>query len=530
MQSVKIRKTALPALTMAAAASAFAIKSASAASLSLYYGDTAGTTSANSDGIYVNFGGEPSTANTAIGGLSGGSTIMIKPNQSTPTTISLAPGGYLSISINALLTGDTNPDGGLAEATPAGTVIEPNNLGVTSLGIRVPVSANDANGSILQPVANGPSYTRFAGTPGYNSYAVVNQSTSEPGGSEAPDYYGRISPGDVEQNSGSVAANTQIFGDDDDLGEGSRADLAEIQTLSASTATYSNSTEFFRNLIYQAGNPGVVTLSPFVDTSATGYWSVASPASNEVKGVYRSPTNYQFTYFGANDTVGRLPVLVIDVVGEQPAHAIVTLGSSAPTPAYGTSSGTLTVTGGNFAQISGLSDVTDYVEASGWNPPAEQEVYGLDVLVNGNQANSAQLATLINAIDGDNTAPNSATSSPGLTASQTNPGGFPSQYDLFLTFASGSSELNSTDYLGIDLSSSNDSNLVGYSFSAVAIVPEPMSVGLLAVGGVGLLARRNRRRAQTLGESAERILGISRGPSMETKGRGSLRRENFREM
>jgi hypothetical protein len=494
MQTVKYRKRVLSALTMAAA-STFAIKSASAVSLRLYYGDTAGTTNANSDGIYVNAGGEPTTANTAIGGLSGGTTIMIKPNQSTPTTISLAPGGYLSISINALITGDANPDGGLAEATPTGTAVEPNNLGLTTLGIRVPVSANDANGSILQPVANGPSYTTFNGTPGYKSYAVVNQSTTAPGGSEVPDY-DTSSPGDVEQNSGSVGANVQIFGGDDNLAQNPRTEISAIQTLSASTATYSNSTEFFRNLIYQAGNPGIVTLSPFVDTTATGYWSVSTPASNEVRGVYRSPTSYQFTYFGANDTVGTLPVLVIDVVGEQPAHAIVTLGSSAPTPAYGTSSGTLTVTGGNgtynFAQISGLSDVTNYVEASGWNPSAEQEVYGLDVLVNGNQANSAQLATLINAIDGDNTAPNSATSSPGLTASQTNPGGFPSQYDLFLTFASGSSELNSTDYLGIDLSSSNDSNLVGYSFSAVAIVPEPMSIGLLAVGGVGLLARRNR--------------------------------------
>src|SRR6202034_4168729 len=254
-----------------------------------------------------------------------GTTTIVAPNMSTPTTITIASGDYISISINALVSGNTNPDGGKIEATDSSsTVVEPNNLGLAALGIRVPVSANDANGSILQPLARGPAYTTFAGTLGYNSYAVINQNTSAPGGPEVPEY-DTTSPGDVEQHSGSVGANVQIFGGDFEFAQTSGNQIYALQTLSASTATYSNSTEFFRNLIYQAGTPGIVTLSPFVDTTATQYWSVLTPASNNVGGVYQTPTRYGATYFGANDTVGTLPVLVIDVTGLEP-HPIVTLG------------------------------------------------------------------------------------------------------------------------------------------------------------------------------------------------------------
>jgi hypothetical protein len=68
---------------------------------------------------------------------------------------------------------------------------------------------------------------------------------------------------------------------------------------------------------------------------------------------------------------------------------------------------------------------------------------------------------------------------------------FGSQYNLFLDDASGPS---SDNFLGIDLANSNDFNLNGYTVSAIAVVPEPMSLSLLTLGGLGLLNRRSRRQ------------------------------------
>jgi len=490
MQSAKNRMKVLSALSMAAAAT-FAAKSANAASLSLYYGQNTGTSNATSDGIYVGTVA-PSAATTNLGNLPGGVPQVV--SQTAPTTITLPEGEYLSISVNALLTGDANHDSGIVEPTASGSIAQPATLGLSSLGIRVPVSANDANGAILQPVNNGAAYTSFNSVPGFNSWATVNTGTTTPGGPDKPQWLGSKSVGDVEQSSGSVAANNQIFGGNSAQQFTAGASGNQMLTqFSASSAAYGNSTEFFRGLVYQAGSTaGVVTLSPFADSTATQYWSILTPAASN-----GGTTNYQPSYFGTSDSIGSLPVLVIDVVGTSTgtgtsSHAILSLTSAAPT-AYGTSSGTLAVTGSNgkytLAQITGLSDVTNYVEATGWNPATDEEIYGLDVLVNGNAANGAQLATLINAINGDSSGDGA---SAGVSASTTPVGGFPSSYNLFLTYAAGGTN---PDFLGVDLSSTNDSNLAGYSFSEVAAVPEPMTIGLLAVGGVGLMARRNRRKA-----------------------------------
>ncbi len=506
MQSAKNRIKVLSALSMAAAAT-FAANSAKAVTLSLYYGNTAGTaagtptSNATGDGIWVgNSTGStsthPSTFKTAKGNLQGTPT-QITPNASGPTTITVPLGQYLSISINALLTGDANGDSGKSEVTTkGGTVVEPGSLGLSGLGIRIPVSANDATGSILQPVNNGGAYTSFNSVPGFNSYATLNTVTTTPGGPAAPSWQ-KSSPGDVEANSGSVGANNQIFGGNS-APNSNAAEISELQQFSASSAAYGNSTEFFQGLVYQGLSTGVVTLSPFADSTATQYWTVLTPASGLKKGVYQTATGYQPSYFGTSDSIQSLPVLVIDVVGTgtgtgSSSHAILSLTAAAPTANYGTSSGTLAVTGSNgkytLAQITGLSDVTNYVEATGWNPATDEEIYGLDVLVNGNAANATQLATLINAINGDSSGDGA---SAGVSASTTPVGGFPSSYNLFLTYAGGGTN---PDFLGVDLSSTNDSNLVGYSFSEVAAVPEPMTIGLLAVGGVGLMARRNRRKA-----------------------------------
>jgi hypothetical protein len=68
---------------------------------------------------------------------------------------------------------------------------------------------------------------------------------------------------------------------------------------------------------------------------------------------------------------------------------------------------------------------------------------------------------------------------------------FGSEYNLFLDSATPPSGDN---FFGFDMSSANDPNLVGYTVVTVAAIPEPMSLGLLALGGLGLLTQRPRRQ------------------------------------
>jgi hypothetical protein len=464
--TVKSAKNSARALTALAAAT-IAVKSASAVTLTLYYGNTAGTSNPSSDGIYI--GGGISTSANALGNLQ--NATQVPANVGGPTTVSIPVGAYVSIAINAVLTGDSNSDAGVNEITDNGSqsIAQPNFMGLAALGIRVPVSANDANGQILQPAAKGPSFTTFGNSvPGYNSFATVNRSTSEPGGPATPQWSSNVSPGDVEMNSGSVGANEQIFGGNSTIPQ-TVTGMNQLQQFSGASSAYSNSTEFFRGLVYQGLSTGIVTLSPFVDTTATQYWGVLTPAS-ENGGI----THYQASFFKSNDTIGTLPALVIDVTGA--SHSIVNVASSSASLAdYGISSGTLAVTGGNGSYT--LAQLT-----------------GLNVLVNGNQANATQLQTLINAIGGDKIAPWSL-----LSASTTDPSGaFPGNYNLFFTiggpFAAGAPP--NPGFIGVDLSSSNDPNLVGYSFSAIGVVPEPISCTLL-MGASVILAPRRKCRMST---------------------------------
>jgi hypothetical protein len=162
----------------------------------------------------------------------------------------------------------------------------------------------------------------------------------------------------------------------------------------------------------------------------------------------------------------------------------------------GASSNKLTVVGSDgsyiLAQVSGMGtagggDPSNFVEVSGFSPSDDDELFALDVKVGGVQANATQISTLISEIDSfSGGLPTGLSVSSSLTVDP-----FASNYNLFLTAAPG---VASDDFLGFDLSQSNDSNLVGYTVSAVAVIPEPLSLGLLAIGGMSLLARRSRRR------------------------------------
>jgi hypothetical protein len=287
-----------------------------------------------------------------------------------------------------------------------------------------------------------------------------------------------------------------------------------VAAFGASTASYANATDFENSILYQGLSAGTVTLTPTIKNSGTQYWTNTGTAS--------SVSTYAPKTIGGNDIVNNVPKLVI-VVGAPVTtvitnHAIVALEATADTN-YGTtitngtgvsqgtfsptSTNTLLVSGGagsyKVAQVTGISSnagvATGNVNASGFNPATDPEIFGVDVKVNGTNATPTQLATLIAAIGGTG-APVStvvaATVDPTGGALSTLQDTGTTSYNLFLTFATGG---GASDNLNLDLSAANDAALVGYTFSAVDVVPEPVSLGLLAVGGLGLMSRRTRRKS-----------------------------------
>jgi len=253
-----------------------------------------------------------------------------------------------------------------------------------------------------------------------------------------------------------------------------------------------------------------VTLAPFDVSTSTEYWS--APTGTTSNGNATAVIKYGATHVSATDVINNVPVLVI-VIGTTPpppGHAIVSFGATAPTNygvqitnGTGNNQGTFkpvgnvlatSGSGGSYtvASVTGINggagDATDYVEATGFTT-GDEEIFALDVLVNGTQATAGQLSTLVTAI---NAGGGGALPSVGVVASTQSPvpDPFASTYNLFLDPLG-----LPTGFLGLDLSSAGDSALSGYTFSAVAVVPEPMTLGLLAVGGVGLMTRRSRRKA-----------------------------------
>jgi len=294
---------------------------------------------------------------------------------------------------------------------------------------------------------------------------------------------------------------------------------AALSYFTGASVSASNSAIILGHLLFKGNTTGTVTLTPYATTAGTQYWKqTGSYTSNNVTQVYSA--NY-FTHAG--DTLGTsvnggqgglggLPLLVVNITSTTPSgHAILALSvSTNATPTlYGSSVGTVTVTGSNHSYVPGYltlgtATATGYATIAGYTPETDQELYAFNVEVNGVEANATQVNTLINEIEhGANPSTGivaAANTWAGLQALATvganpfNPAASPTGWNLYLDWGNAVDIGSGTaTYLGFDLSNANDSNLVGYSIDAIAAVPEPMTLGLLAVGGIGLMARRHRK-------------------------------------
>jgi hypothetical protein len=421
-----------------------------------------------------------------------------------PTTINISQGDTLEFGIDVVVTNNVNPDAGKPTGTPGHIVAQPSYLGLSTLSIVVP--STDTNASQLVPNTFGLPTQSFAGVPDYNSTASLNNQgglgssvgpNNNPGGFVP--IWGNNTLGDVSPASatgGDVGDHFAIFQGNGQVNSNTPNGANTIAEYGAATATFGNATDFFDSLSYTASGAGIVTLSPAVLSSGTSYWMNTRPGSATVASGYIAHT---FSLPG--DVIGTLPSLVVNI----DSHAERAMFYIDPAP-FGPPSpitpflGSLTVTGGNgsygVAQLTGLNTSAGYVEANGFNPGTDEEIYALDVLVNGVQANAAQIRVLLGAIDGSG---GYFHPPDGLTAAATyvglgvthdaNP--FPGQYNLFLDAAFPPSSDNDFSF---DMSSTGDPNLVGYTVSAIAVVPEPMSISLLALGSLGLLTQRPRHR------------------------------------
>jgi len=334
MQSAKKRAKVLSALSIAAGAT-LATQMASGAVLTMFYDNVAvidNTWSYNGPAFGQNANsvgsGNIVTSETPISTIGAGGTAA-PIVQGAVNTINMSVGQVLEFGLDAVLTGNTNPDGGkTTNGTGTKGTVQPLNLGTASIAVRIPSS--DGTGQTLLPLTDGGpaagTYSGAGGQPFFNASDVVN---STGGGANVgkggvadpnttPSYQGG-GPGDTSPTTvgqgGAVGIGFQIVGGNTSLnGTDSKGkNAASVRTLNyfaGVTPTMAESTDFFDSLSYQAGKAGTVTLSPFADPSGTTYWSLQTAGGS----TSLTPSIYKTNFFqNAGDALAPLPVLVINI-------------------------------------------------------------------------------------------------------------------------------------------------------------------------------------------------------------------------
>jgi hypothetical protein len=454
-----------------AAAAAIGASNAHGVTLSLYYGQE--TTYANSNnGEFISTGYNLKASAIDAQGETENLTGTVTPlsiSNSGTTTIVLPVGAYFSLAIDAVLTGNANPYAGVTTGQRGFT--EPSYLGLTELGIAI--SSSDSTGVALTPISSVSSGavpdTTIDGIPSYTSTANINTLLPANGGSAiapAPIWSGATEAGEVQPNLRGYDTSPNSnggFGFDHTLGLGifpfggnarpvtgnSPAGITEITqfTTQNNVASYTNATDFVDNMTFQFVSGGFVTLAPFVVTAGTNYWT-ALPA--QINGSSASAVRYTSAKLSSSDVIFQLPKLVIErsqfeqpigVVAVSPGPnlsyhgygTVITNGTGTDQGTFSPAGNSLAIAGSNgnysLAQVTGIDGGAgaskDIVEASTFDPSSDEEIFAVDILVNGTQATAAQLQTLINTINlGDVYQPASA----GVTAtSYAHPGSIPAK-------------------------------------------------------------------------------------------------------
>jgi hypothetical protein len=325
--------------------------------LNLYYGQDLNYANSN-NGIIVGNGSNSSgikiggTKTNATGGLfyfqhSTEQTV----DQNVPTTITVPVGDYLSLAVDAVLTGNPNPDAGINSIGQPGAT-QPAYLGLNVLSLGE--SSTDTSGSILTPISTDPSthpLSSYAGEPTYHSTAVINSYVVNPIGpvdrlpQNAPTgtnytalpVWGTAAnvnaaadvqpnePGyDAGHGNGNVGLNGYTTGGNTLPASTSASGIATLEQFASSnnTANYASAIDFYNSLIFQGLQPGEVTLTPYLARNASSYWVLASHGTNQSVSITPSgttttqngiPSQYTNQDFTSADTINSPPNLVIVV-------------------------------------------------------------------------------------------------------------------------------------------------------------------------------------------------------------------------
>ncbi len=456
-------------------------------------------TGSNATNIGVTNGAVVTFASPLVG--SGGLNVT---GSGTGSTLKLTEGSGSQVGFSG--SGGVNVNG----ATLFLTGNNNNELGsnAVTVGINGVLSSNSTKLVTTGTTTVNGAITGGSGDVSGNTYGNMHLSATTFGATGAYDWKLNVAPG-TAYHSGSVVNSVMTAG-----------------ALNANSLTNFD-TLFMSNLTDTASGFGIKLIPTGVSNLATGTYEFA--IANTVAGTF-NPSNFNYSGFTLTDVAdsslsatnnggvnseldgGTGQDLILAYTVAPSVLPIFSLTTTTPGAAYGSTitngvgnlQGTftgpgagvnkLTVTGGNgsyvLQQATGIKDGSGSsngpsqanIEANGFSPAADKEVIALDIEVGGAQASTSQLNTLVAEAIADGLPAGMTVSA---TAPSQNP--FASNYNLFLDVNPG---LASDVFLGWDLSSGNDSNLTGgYTVSAVAVVPEPMSLGVLALAGFGMMAR-----------------------------------------